>query len=75
MLPPETLLALFVIALLAVLGGLVLLDELRARRIRSSRVPDHIFRCEQCSLVYTDDPEVERSRCPQCGRTNGVFNF
>ena len=73
--PPETFLALLVIGLLAALGGLVVLDELRERRIRSSARPDHIFRCERCGLIYTDDPEVERSRCPQCGLTNGVFRF
>lgn len=73
--PPEVFLSLLVIGLLAGLGSLTLFDERRERRIRSSRVPDHIFRCEQCNLIYTDDPDVERSRCPQCGLTNGVFRF
>jgi ribosomal protein S27AE len=27
-------------------------------------------RCERCGLVYTDDPDVTRSRCSQCGRVN-----
>lgn len=73
--PPEIFLALFVLGLLAALGALLAGDELRRRRIRSGREADNIFRCQECSLVYTDDPEVERSRCPQCGRTNGVFKF
>lgn len=72
---PELLLALFVFGLVAALGSVALLDELRQRRIRSARVADNIFRCEKCSLVYTDDPGVDRSRCPQCGVTNGVFEF
>ena len=72
---PELFLALFVLGWLAVLGAVALLDELRQRRIRSTRAADNIFRCEKCSLVYTDDPGVDRSRCPQCGVTNGVFEF
>lgn len=73
--PPETFLALLVLGLVAALGTLAVLDELRQRRIRSPRAPDTIFRCSKCSLVYTDDPKVDRSRCPQCGVTNGVFQF
>ena len=73
--PPETFLALLVLGLVAALGALAVLDELRQRRIRSARAADNIFRCSKCSLVYTDDPEVDRSRCPQCGLTNGVFQF
>ncbi len=73
--PPETFLALLVLGLVAALGALAVLDELRQRRIRSARAADNIFRCNKCSLVYTDDPEVDRSRCPQCGLTNGVFQF
>ncbi len=73
--PPETFLALLVLGLVAALGALAVLDELRQRRIRSARAADNIFRCGKCSLVYTDDPEVDRSRCPQCGLTNGVFQF
>ena len=47
----------------------------RQRRIQGPRTPDHIFRCDPCNLVYTDDPAVGRSRCPQCGKTNEVFEF
>ena len=36
---------------------------------------DKVFRCEECSYVYTDDPDVDRSRCPQCGRVNETFKF
>ena len=72
---PETLLTVLILSLLAGLGFLALLDEFRRRRIQASASADHIFRCDQCSMIYTDDVEVERSRCPHCGRTNDIFKF
>lgn len=60
------------------LGGLVLLtiySELRRRRFRPSASEDRIFRCEKCGLVYTDDPDVDRSRCSQCGKSNEAIKF
>lgn len=72
---PETLLTILILSLLAGLGFLALLDEFRKRRIQASASPDHIFRCDRCSMIYTDDVDVERSRCPQCGRTNDIFAF
>ena len=72
---PESFLTLLVLGLLVALGALALADEFRQRRIQGNRTPDHIFRCEHCNLIYTDDPGVDRSRCPQCGRTNEVFEF
>ena len=36
---------------------------------------DHIFRCRRCGYVYTDDPDVERSRCIQCGQMNEAIKF
>ncbi len=75
MMLPDLFLALLVLGLLAALGALALADEFRQRRIQGTRTPDHIFRCDPCNLVYTDDPAVDRSRCPQCGKTNEVFEF
>jgi len=60
------------------LGGLVALtiySELRRRRFRPSASEDRIFRCEKCGLVYTDDPDVDRSRCSQCGKSNEPILF
>jgi predicted Zn-ribbon and HTH transcriptional regulator len=60
------------------LGSLVLLtiySELRRRRFRPSASEDRIFRCEKCGLVYTDDPDVDRSRCSQCGKSNEAIKF
>jgi rRNA maturation endonuclease Nob1 len=52
-----------------------LADEFRRRRIGSDVSQDQVFRCVRCSSVYTDDAEVERSRCPQCGKTNEAVRF
>jgi len=73
--PIHTLLFLYVAALL---GGLVVLSvvmSLRRRRFRPVQTEDRIFRCAQCGLVYTDDPDVDRSRCSQCGKLNEAYEF
>lgn len=73
--PPETWISLFLFGLLGGVGLLALLHEFQARRIQSGPAQDQVFRCASCIAVYTDDPAVERSRCPQCGVTNEPFNF
>lgn len=72
---PEALLTLYVLGLLGILGFITLRSELLRRRVEREVSEDRIFRCDQCGLVYTDDSNVDRSRCPQCGRTNGPFVF
>jgi rubrerythrin len=72
---PEALLTLYVLGLLGILGFITLRSELLRRRVEREVSEDRIFRCDQCGLVYTDDANVDRSRCPQCGRTNGPFVF
>jgi protein-arginine kinase activator protein McsA len=60
------------------LGGLVILSiygGIRRRRFRQTESEDRIFRCDKCGLVYTDDPDVDRSRCSQCGKLNEAFKF
>lgn len=49
--------------------------ELRRKRFEPTPSEDNIFRCENCAFVYTDDADVDRSRCPQCGKVNAVFKF
>ena len=73
--PVETLIFLYVILLLAGIGGLALLNEIRRRGFETGRTSDRVFRCEKCGFMYTDDPGVDRSRCPQCGITNTAFEF
>jgi len=47
----------------------------RARRFAPTQSEDSIFRCPACSSVYTDDADVDLSRCPQCGRMNEPIRF
>ena len=71
----DTLIFLYVITLLLALGGLGIYSELRRARFRPSRAEDHVFRCERCGFVYTDDPDVDHSRCSQCGKLNAAIEF
>ncbi|MBM3881502.1 MAG: hypothetical protein FJ387_17550 [Verrucomicrobia bacterium] len=65
----------YVVCLLAGLTGLAIYTEFRRRSFGPTPTEDHIFRCDTCSYVYTDDPDVDRSRCPHCGTMNDVFTF
>jgi len=58
----------YVVVLLGGLTGLGVYSELRRRRFEPRPSEDRIFRCQRCGYVYTDDPDVDRSRCTQCGR-------
>lgn len=60
------------------LGGIVVIAafiEYRRKRFEPEPTEDRVFRCGQCRYVYTDDPDVDRSRCPQCGTFNDSFSF
>jgi rubrerythrin len=65
----------YVVVLLGGVSGLGIYTELRCRRFQPPATEDHIFRCLRCGYVYTDDPDVDRSRCPQCGRMNEAIKF
>ena len=65
----------YVVVMLAGVAGAAIYSEMRRRSFEPSSRVDHIFRCRRCGYVYTDDSDVDRSRCPQCGRLNNVFNF
>ncbi len=65
----------YVVVLLAALGALVIYTELRRRRFAPTPSEDHVFRCGRCGYVYTDDPDVDRSRCSQCGQMNKPVVF
>jgi rubrerythrin len=71
----DTLLLVYVAGLLATLTGLATYTEARQRRFQPTHSEDRIFRCQRCGYVYTDDPDVDRSRCAQCGRLNGPIEF
>jgi rubrerythrin len=65
----------YVVVLLAGITGVGIYSELRRRRFEPSPSEDHIFRCRRCGYVYTDDPDVDRSRCTQCGQMNKAIEF
>jgi hypothetical protein len=50
-------------------------SEMRRRRFWPAHSEDRIFRCKNCGYVYTDDPDVDRSRCIQCGKLNEPIVF
>ena len=60
------------------LGGICAIgvySEMRRRRFGPTHTEDTIFRCKNCGLVYTDDPDVDRSRCAHCGKMNDPIVF
>ncbi len=65
----------YVVCLLAGLSVVAVYYELRRKRFEPTPSADHIFRCEKCAFVYTDDSDVDRSRCSQCGTLNERINF
>ena len=69
------LILLYVVVLLAGIVAAGLYSEFRRRRFEPASSDDRIFRCEKCGYVYTDDPDVDRSRCSQCGQLNEAIEF
>jgi rubrerythrin len=72
---PGNLFLTYVLLLLGAIGFIAMLYELRRKRFEPTPTSDTIFRCQKCEFVYTDDADVERSRCPQCGKTNEPIKF
>lgn len=69
------LILLYVVVMLAALIAVAVYAELRRRRFEPTPSEDRIFRCRRCGYVYTDDPDVDRSRCSQCGQMNDPIVF
>ena len=70
--------ALIVAYVTLVLGAICVVgifSELRRRRFGPAHPEDRVFRCTKCGLVYTDDSDVDRSRCSQCGKLNDPVEF
>lgn len=72
---PDKILLSYVVILLGGLGVMMVYSELRRRRFRPEKSEDHVFRCEKCGFLYTDDADVDRSRCSQCGQLNDAIEF
>jgi rubrerythrin len=71
----STLIVIYVAGWLGGLCALGIYSEMRRRRFSPGGLQDRIFRCRNCGGVYTDDPDVDRSRCPQCGKLNEPIEF
>ena len=69
------LIMIYVTVLLGALSGLGIYSELRRRRFGPTHSEDRVFRCVKCGFVYTDDADVDRSRCLQCGKLNEPIEF
>ncbi len=69
------LLVIYVAVALGVLCAAGIYSELRRRKFGPAHPEDRVFRCTKCGLVYTDDADVDRSRCTQCGKLNLPFEF
>ena len=65
----------YLLAVMAGLLALALYAELRRRRFEPTPSQDRVFRCRRCEYVYTDDADVDRSRCAQCGQMNDPIQF
>jgi len=65
----------YVAVLLGGLGAVGIYSEFRGRRFHPAASEDRIFRCGKCGYVYTDDHDIERSRCSQCGQVNDAIEF
>ena len=71
----ESLIFGYVVSLLAALSGLAIYSEQRRKRFDPTASADRIFRCAKCGFIYTDDVDVDRSRCSQCGELNAPMKF
>jgi rubrerythrin len=65
----------YVIVCMVALLAFAIYSELRRRRFEPTPSEDRIFRCRRCGYVYTDDADVDRSRCAQCGQMNEAIEF
>ncbi|HKW28484.1 MAG TPA: hypothetical protein VJT54_04050 [Verrucomicrobiae bacterium] len=71
----DWLIVIYVALALGALCALGIYSEMRRRRFWPTHTEDRIFRCANCGYVYTDDPDVDRSRCSQCGKLNEPIEF
>ena len=68
-------LILYVALALGALSVTGIFSEMRRRRFGPAHPEDRVFRCAKCGFVYTDDADVDRSRCAQCGKLNPPVEF
>ena len=71
----QHLIVVYVALCLGALVGLDIYSVMHRRRFGPTRTEDRVFRCKNCGYVYTDDSDVDRSRCTQCGKLNEPIVF
>jgi rubrerythrin len=74
MLPTEIVFV-FLFLLMAGWAGLAFYTRQQGFGLGPTSSGDKVFRCVECDYVYTDDEDVERSLCPECGRMNRPVQF
>lgn len=72
---PDWLLFSYASVLLFAVSIVALYSERRRRWFGPRPSDDRVYRCVECGYVYTDDPDVDRSRCQQCGTLNEAIKF
>ncbi len=65
----------YVALALGAICGIGIFSDMRRRRFGPAHAEDSVFRCTKCGFVYTDDADVDRSRCSQCGKLNDPVVF
>ena len=73
--PADALILIYIVSVLMALAAVAIYSERRARSFEPTPSQDHVFRCAKCGFVYTDDSDVDRSRCSQCGKMNEAIEF
>ncbi len=67
---PAALMVIYVALTLGAICVVGIFSELHRRHFGPAHPEDRVFRCAKCGFVYTDDADVDRSRCTQCGKLN-----
>lgn len=73
--PADALILIYIVSVLTALAAVAIYSERRARSFEPTPSNDRVFRCAKCGFVYTDDSDVDRSRCSQCGKMNEAIEF
>ena len=72
---PDELFMAYLVIVLGAMTAVIFYYDLRRKRFEPMPSQDHVFRCRKCAFVYTDDADVDRSRCPQCRTVNQEITF
>ena len=71
----EVILLTYLLFTMGSITAVALYTTVRYKKFEPTSSLYQIFKCEKCNFVYTDDADVDRSRCPQCGLINEAIHF